>query len=82
LPNSIQIFQYEHVKNAVSYGESNMPKTSNFRLWVENIWRENCQERQDWHDDDQTLAEYFQRYKWYLRREYRFQHVNNSVVLK
>ena len=54
-----------------------MPKTSNFRLWVENIWRENCQERQDWHDDNQTLAEYFARCKWWLRREFRFQSKEN-----
>jgi hypothetical protein len=50
-----------------------MKKASNFRLWVEVIWRENCEERKTWHEDQQPIAEYFARYKWWLRREFRFQ---------
>jgi hypothetical protein len=50
-----------------------MRKASNFRLWVEIIWRENCEERKTWQEDQQSIAEYFTRYKWWLRREFRFQ---------
>jgi hypothetical protein len=50
-----------------------MRKASNFRLWVENLWRENCEERKTWQEDQQSIAEYFTRYKWWLRREFRFQ---------
>lgn len=50
-----------------------MAQTSDFRQWVEDIWRENCEERRAWHETEQPLTEYFQRYKWWLKREYRFQ---------
>lgn len=50
-----------------------MSRVSNFRHWVENIWRENCEERREWHDDPESLNVYFARYKWWLKREFRFQ---------
>jgi hypothetical protein len=50
-----------------------MAQTSDFRIWVEDIWRENCEERLIWQEARQPLNEYFQRYKWWLKREYRFQ---------
>jgi hypothetical protein len=50
-----------------------MKKTSDFRRWVEMIWRDNCQERQEWREDQQTLAQYFGRYKYWLKREFRYQ---------
>ena len=50
-----------------------MKTNSEFRRWVEMIWRDNCQERYDWHEDQQTLQQYFARYKYWLRREYRYQ---------
>jgi hypothetical protein len=50
-----------------------MAQTSDFRRWIEEIWRENCEERREWKDDQQSITEYFSRYKWWLRREFRFQ---------
>lgn len=50
-----------------------MKKLSDFRLWVQNIWYENCQEHFAWREPGFTLQEYFQQYKWWLRREYRYQ---------
>lgn len=48
-------------------------KRSDFRQWVEEIWRENQSERKLWHDEQQSLQEYFGRYRWWLKREYRYQ---------
>jgi hypothetical protein len=50
-----------------------MAQTSDFRRWIEEIWRENCEERNTWREEQQSIAEYFARYKWWLRREFRFQ---------
>jgi hypothetical protein len=60
------------VKHVENYGEQ-MRKASNFRLWVEIIWRENCEERKTWQEDQQSIAKYFTQYKWWLRKEFRFQ---------
>ena len=48
-------------------------KKSDFRKWVEEIWRENQEERIVWRDATETLQAYVQRYKWWLKREYRYQ---------
>lgn len=50
-----------------------MKKPSEFRRWVENIWRENCTECLAWREQEQPLAQYFSRYKWWLKREFRHQ---------
>ena len=49
-----------------------------FRTWLQNLWYENCEERMNWGNDKLSLGEYFQQYKWWLRREYRFQQRNNK----
>jgi hypothetical protein len=49
-------------------------KTSKFRGWVHNLWIENCEERQLYADGQKlSESEYFHRFKWWLRREYRHQ---------
>jgi len=48
-------------------------KNSNFRTWLEELWRDNCDENDGWGQPRLTLQEYFGKYKWWLRREYRFQ---------
>lgn len=44
-----------------------------FRIWLENLWRDNCDERMSWGQPRFSLQEYFNQYKWWLRREYRYQ---------
>jgi len=44
-----------------------------FRAWLAELWRENCDEHDGWGQPRYTLAEYFGRYKWWLRREYQYQ---------
>lgn len=43
-----------------------------FRNWVHNLWIDNCEERLLYNNGDKlTELEYFQKFKWWLRREYR-----------
>ena len=44
-----------------------------FSTWLEKLWRENCSEHDDYNEPRYTLQEYFAKYKWWLRREYRYQ---------
>jgi hypothetical protein len=47
---------------------------SPFRNWAHNRWLDNCEERVLYRDGDRlSEREYFQRFKWWLRREYRHQ---------
>jgi hypothetical protein len=48
-------------------------KQSLFRAWLQNIWLANADERKSFGFDPITLSEYFRRYKWWLKREYKFQ---------
>ena len=49
-----------------------------FRNWLEELWRQNCDEHDGWGEARLSLSEYFSRYKWWLRREYRFQQRNTK----
>jgi hypothetical protein len=50
------------------------PKTlSKFRLWVHNLWFDNTSEHIEYGELPYTMLEYFNKYKWWLKREYRFQ---------
>lgn len=44
---------------------------SPFRSWVRNLWLENCEERQIYNDSKLEESEYWNRFKWWIRREYR-----------
>ena len=45
---------------------------SPFRGWVHNLWIENCEERMLYSDGDRmTEQEYWHRFRWWLRREWR-----------
>lgn len=45
-----------------------------FRNWVRSLWLENCEERLVYGIQSRiSEREYFQQYKWWLRREYRHQ---------
>ena len=45
-----------------------------FRSWVHHLWLQNCEERTIYHDGPKLNAqEYFTQFKWWLRREYKFQ---------
>jgi hypothetical protein len=44
-----------------------------FRTWVNDIWRENRAEYEMFNQKGYSLEEYFNRYKYWLKREYRYQ---------
>ena len=48
-------------------------KNSPFRTWLQNIWMANADERSNMGFDRITLEEYFKRYKYWLKREYKHQ---------
>lgn len=53
-------------------------KNSAFRNWVRIIWNENVEERQEYHELPYSIKEYWQRYKYWLKREYKFQQNQNG----
>lgn len=52
-------------------------KQSHFREWVRNIWLDNCSERDIFNEPKFDMSEYFQKYKYWLKREYKYQHKGN-----
>lgn len=50
-----------------------MPKLSYFRAWVNQLWVENCEEHLRYAEPRLDQKEYFQRYKYWLKRQYKQQ---------
>jgi hypothetical protein len=48
-------------------------KQGPFRAWLSNIWMEHKEEHAEVGEVSLTLDEYFRRYKYWLKREYRYQ---------
>ena len=44
-----------------------------FRVWLNEIWLQNCEERLLYNECTYKMQEYFSRYKWWLKREYKYQ---------
>ena len=42
-----------------------------FRLWIEQLYYDNCEEHRIYNESVLTRQEYFTQFKWWLRREYR-----------
>ena len=61
------------MKNVNSVGDDlrNLQTTSQFRNWVRNLWIENCEERLVYKQDPVTQQQYWDTYKWWIKREYR-----------
>jgi hypothetical protein len=48
-------------------------KDDSFRIWLNNLWMENKEEHAQYGELPMPLQEYFTRYKWWLKREYKHQ---------
>jgi hypothetical protein len=50
-----------------------------FRQWLHEMWLQHCEEFEGWfhRQPDYDLKDYFQRYRWWLKREYRHQQGDN-----
>ena len=55
----------------------NRLKHHNFRTWVHELWLQNCDERYELSESKYTQEQYFQMYKYWLKREYKFQRTQN-----
>lgn len=45
-------------------------KHTDFRRWLHELWLCNCDERAQYYQLPFTQAQYFQHYKYWLKREY------------
>lgn len=54
-------------------------KKGEFRRWVTELWYENCKEREAWGDSKgcENSTEYFLKYKYWLKREFKHQNEKN-----
>lgn len=50
-----------------------------FRTWLRDIWYENCDEHQAHGELPYTMSEYFQKYKYWLKREFKFQQRREQI---
>ena len=50
-----------------------MKKDTALRIWLMKIWTENRDEHQEFKEPVVALEEYFDRYKYWLKREFRYQ---------
>ena len=55
-----------------------MYKDTKFRLWVFRLWHENLEERFLHKEEQITIQEYWEKYKWWIKREYRHQTRKNK----
>lgn len=53
-----------------------MKHESEFRYWCRNLWLDNCAELESYKQLPYSLQEYFQKHKYWLKRE--FQHQQRS----
>lgn len=60
----------QHVNSAP---KDQLTQTSSFRHWVHEIWMENREERLLYGEEPATIAQYWERYKYWLKREYKHQ---------
>lgn len=49
---------------------------TDFRIWINNLWVINCEERLIAGEPKLDPKTYFKKYKWWLKREFRFQKTN------
>jgi hypothetical protein len=54
----------------------------NFRLWCQQMWYEHVEESSVWEgvEPTGTANEYFNKYKWWLKREYRHKQQKRNVL--
>jgi hypothetical protein len=52
--------------------------TTAFRLWVQRIWMDNCDERLTIDEDPVTIKQYWNNYKYWLKRKYRHHQRQNG----
>ena len=57
----------------VTTAEKDLPShrsVSHFRNWVRNLWIDSCDERLVFKQNPLTAKQYWDTYKWWIKREY------------
>ena len=62
------MIHYTNTKNPVDFP---VVTSTAFRMWVQNIWHENCREHEAYGLETLPMSVYWRQYKWWLKREYR-----------
>jgi hypothetical protein len=67
-------------KNVNTVGDDlqSLQTASPFRIWVQNLWMENREERLVFGEDPVTIQQYWKTYKWWIKREYRHKHLQKA----
>jgi hypothetical protein len=61
--------------NSVQLDQRN--QASAFRHWVRELWMNNRDERLLYGQDPATMKQYWDTYKWWIKREYKHQRSQN-----
>ena len=48
-------------------------RASAFRHWVKELWLDNCEEHLTYGETPYKMQEYWSKYKWWIKREYKYQ---------
>jgi hypothetical protein len=54
--------------------------TSKFRRWLHELWMQNCDEHREYGEMPLSQEQYFQMYKYWLKREFRHQQQKEQAV--
>jgi hypothetical protein len=73
--NGLRINAMTQPVNSVPLAQRN--QTSVFRHWVRELWMTNCDERLTYGQDPATIKQYWDTYKWWIKREYKHQRLKN-----
>ena len=65
--------------NTVGHDPQSLRTSSPFRTWVQNLWMDNCEERLVYKQDPITMKQYWDTYKWWIKREYKHQKEKNVI---
>jgi hypothetical protein len=68
------------MKNATIAGTDllSLPIASPFRMWVHNLWIENAEERLVYKENPVTIQQYWNTYKWWIKREYQHRRLHKA----
>jgi hypothetical protein len=58
-----------------------MSKNTDFRRWLHELWLRNCDERAEYGERRYTQEQYFQQYKYWLKREFKYQRSQNAQLV-
>jgi len=58
-------------QNVNTASEDRRNQASAFRTWVHNLWFQNYEEHLTFGEEPYKIQEYWNKYKWWIKREYR-----------